>query len=180
MSLQLETDRLILRRFRGSDLEAMIALHQDPAVMKYLGPLMTPEQTNDFLYNVVTVFDEQGWGLFCVELKETSACLGFAGLNRPTFEASFTPCVEIGWRLSSSHWGHGLATEAATEVLLYAHEMLGMDEIVAMTTKENLASQRVMEKIGLVRDPEGDFMHPNLQPDDPLAPHLLFRTQPRH
>lgn len=178
MNPTLETERLTLRRFRGGDLDAMIALHQDPAVMRFLGPLMTAEQTNDFLYNVVTVFDEQGWGLFCAELNETKSCIGFVGLNRPVFEAPFTPCVEIGWRLASSQWGRGLATEAAREVLRYALEDLALREVVAMTTRDNLASQRVMEKIGLVRDPDGDFIHPSLDASDPLAPHILYRSQP--
>lgn len=171
----LETDRLILRRFEGRDLEPMIALHLDEEVMRYLGPLLLPEQTNDFLYRVVSAFDERGWGLWCAELKASSTCIGFIGLNEPTFESDFTPCVEIGWRVASAHWNQGLATEGATEIRRFAHQELGLSDIVSMTTTANRASQRVMEKIGLVRDTDADFLHPQLNPEDPLAPHVLFR-----
>ena len=172
----LETDRLILRRFEGRDLDPMVALHLDEEVMRFLGPLLLPEQTNDFLYRVVNAFDERGWGLWCAELKSISRCIGFIGLNEPTFDAAFTPCVEIGWRLATAQWNQGLATEGAREIRRFAHEDLALAESVSMTSTANLASQRVMEKIGLIRDPDGDFRHPQLSPDDPLAPHVLFRS----
>jgi ribosomal-protein-alanine N-acetyltransferase len=171
----LHTERLTLRRFEGRDLDPMIALHLDHEVMRYLGPLMSPEQTNDFLFRVVSAFDERGWGLFCAELTDSKTCIGFIGLNEPAFEADFTPCVEIGWRLARPAWGQGLATEGAREVRRFAHEELGLDEIVSFTTVTNEASQRVMTRIGLERDLAGDFLHPSLAPDDPRAPHVLFR-----
>ena len=95
----------------------------------------------------------------------------------PGFEAPFTPCVEIGWRLSASHWGRGLATEGAREVLRYAFEELGLEEVVSFTVPDNLRSRRVMEKLGMVRDPGEDFDHPKLPQGHVLQRHVLYRIR---
>jgi RimJ/RimL family protein N-acetyltransferase len=96
---------------------------------------------------------------------------GFIGLSVPTFEAHFTPCVEIGWRLAAEHWGHGLATEGARAVLATA-----VGPIVSFTSVQNVRSRRVMEKIGLTRDPADDFDHPRLPAGHSLRRHVLYRS----
>ena len=104
---------------------------------------------------------------------------GFVGLARPRFEAHFTPCVEIGWRLASAYWGKGYATEAARAVLAYAFTILKLDEVVSFTVPENVRSQSVMCKIGMARDESGDFLHPALAglKDHRLALHVLYRIK---
>ena len=103
--------------------------------------------------------------------------IGFAGLSRPPFEAAFTPCVEIGWRLAFEHWGHGYATEAAKSLLAFGFDELQLPEIVSFTTVSNIRSRAVMDRIGLTYDPTGDFDHPSLDASHPLRPHVLYRLK---
>jgi RimJ/RimL family protein N-acetyltransferase len=115
-----------------------------------------------------------GSGLWAVQVRANSAFVGFVGLSSPAWDASFTPCTEIGWRLARSAWGHGFATEAAKTVLATAFGELKLDEVVSFTTTHNLPSQRVMQRIGMTRDPSEDFNHPRV-PDGPLRRHVLYR-----
>ena len=100
------------------------------------------------------------------------------GLATATFDAPFTPCVEIGWRLASRFWGHGYATEGARAALQFGFEEIELEEIVAFTVPENMASRRVMEKIGMMRNTADDFQHPLLPTDHPLRHHVLYRIRP--
>ena len=101
--------------------------------------------------------------------------LGAVALLEPTFEAPFTPCLEIGWRLARAWWGHGLATEAARALLAHAFGPLGRSEVVSFTTVANLASRRVMRRLGMSHDPSEDFDHPRLPLGHPLRRHVLYR-----
>ena len=101
--------------------------------------------------------------------------MGFIGLNCPAWDAHFTPCVEIGWRLAAAFWGKGYATEGAKAALEYAFKHLKLPQVVAFSVSDNLKSRRVMEKIGMARDLAGDFLHPKLAPQHPLAKHVLYR-----
>jgi RimJ/RimL family protein N-acetyltransferase len=100
---------------------------------------------------------------------------GFVGLSIPEFETPFGPCVEVGWRLSAEHWNRGYATEGARAALTFGFETLDLREIVSFTVPGNARSRRVMEKIGMVRDPDGDFDHPGLPQSHPLRRHVLYR-----
>lgn len=93
----------------------------------------------------------------------------------PAFEAHFTPCVEIGWRLAADCWGRGLATEGAKAIVHHAFEALQLESLVSFTVAANVRSRRVMEKIGMTRDSADDFEHPNLPEGHPLRPHVLYR-----
>jgi ribosomal-protein-alanine N-acetyltransferase len=101
--------------------------------------------------------------------------VGFVGLSVPRFEAHFTPCVEIGWRLAREHWGRGYAGEGARAALAFGFDALGLDEIVSFTVPRNLRSRRVMERIGMACDPAGDFDHPALPEGHALRRHVLYR-----
>jgi RimJ/RimL family protein N-acetyltransferase len=120
-------------------------------------------------------FKQYGFGLFACILKSTGQLIGYVGLNAPDFEAHFTPCVEIGWRLSSEVWGKGYATEAALAVLEVGFKEYDLREIVSFTVPSNYRSIRVMEKIGMKRDMEGDFYHPKVPYEHPLRLHVLYR-----
>lgn len=119
-----------------------------------------------------------GYGRWAVE-SEDEPFLGFVGLSAPQFDAAFMPCVEIAWRLKRSAWGKGYASEAAREVLRFGFETLGLREIVSYTARINRRSWQVMERIGMQRDPEGDFEHPLVDPGHPLRPHVLYRAPNR-
>jgi RimJ/RimL family protein N-acetyltransferase len=169
----LQTDRLLLRRWRAADRTAFAALNTDVRVMEHLPASLTREASDAFADRIERHFDRHGFGLWAVEIPGVVAFAGYVGLAVPGFEAHFTPCVEIGWRLAAEHWGHGYATEAARAALSYGFEDAALDEIVSFTVPVNYRSRRVMERIGMTRNPEDDFDHPNAP--DRLRRHVLYR-----
>ncbi len=171
---RLTTPRLILRPWQPADREPFAQLNADPQVMTYLPRLLTREQSDALADRLEAHFADHGFGFWAVELKQTGEFIGFIGLETETFEAPFTPCIEIGWRLAAAHWGQGYATEGARAALRFGFEVLQLPEIVSFTTRENGRSRRVMEKIGLRHCPQEDFNHPLLS-GHPLEPHVLYR-----
>ncbi|MCP5113338.1 MAG: GNAT family N-acetyltransferase, partial [bacterium] len=115
--MQLETERLVLRRWQDADRAVLCEINQDPRVMEFFDKQATPPETNAFIDRIEAHFDRHGFGLFAAEHRDDGRSIGFIGLNIPRFEAHLTPCVEIGWRLSAEYWGMGLATEGARETL---------------------------------------------------------------
>lgn len=168
----LTTERLVLRPWRTEDREPFAALNADPVTMDRLPTLLSREESDAFADRIEATLGERGWGLWAVEIPDRAAFAGFVGLNVPGFEADFTPCVEIGWRLHRDHWGHGYATEGARAVLDHAFTVVGLDEVVSFTSVGHDASRHVMEKIGLRR--VGEFDHPRLA-DHRLERHVLYR-----
>ena len=173
--MKIETPRLILRKWRDEDVEPFYQINQDKKVVEFLAGKMTQNEVENFIKEANKHIDEHGFGIWAVELKEAKELIGFVGLKRRTFAAHFTPCVEIAWRLGSKHWNKGYATEAAREVLRLGFEKFGLKEIVSFTVPQNLRSQKVMQKIGLKRDFNGDFNHSKLPLDHPLSLHVLYR-----
>lgn len=176
---ELRTERLLLRDWRDEDLEPFAAMNADPAVMEHFRGLMTREQSDAFAERIRTRLQEDGWGLWAVEViaGECVPFIGFVGLARPNFEAHFTPAVEVGWRLSRASWGRGYAPEAARAVASFAFDTLGLDELVSITAVGNAKSRRVMEKIGMTYDPADDFENPTLDAGHPLRPNVLYRLR---
>jgi RimJ/RimL family protein N-acetyltransferase len=118
----------------------------------------------------------EGWGLWAVEVTGGEAFAGMVGLHRVSPALPCAPAVEVGWRLHPDQWGHGYATEAAGASLRFGFEEAGLDEIIAFTTTVNTRSQAVMERIGMVHDPDADFDHPSLPEGSPLRRHVLYRV----
>jgi RimJ/RimL family protein N-acetyltransferase len=174
---RLLTARLTLRRWRVADREAFAAINADPRVMRFFPEALSRAESDELVDRAEAHFAAYGFGPFAAELRETGRLAGFIGLVVPSFEAHFTPSVEIGWRLDAAVWNQGLATEGAREVLRYAFEELRLPEVVSFTVPGNLASRRVMEKIGLARDTAGDFDHPRLPEGHPLRKHVLYRRK---
>lgn len=177
--VELRTERLLLREWRADDLDPYAALNADPVVMEHFPAPMTRRESDDHVERIKARFAEDGWGLWAVEVLGEMDFIGFVGLAVPQFEAHFTPCVEVGWRLARPAWGRGYAPEGATEVLRFAFEDLGLDEVVSFTSVGNEKSRRVMTKIGLTHDPADDFDHPNLVSNHRLARHVLYRGRRR-
>jgi RimJ/RimL family protein N-acetyltransferase len=171
----LKTSRLILRRWKDSDLEPFAALNADPIVMAHFPKTSTLDETKGMIERIESRFSENGFGLWAAEIISTQEFIGFIGLQRPPFEAHFTPCVEIGWRLAKQFWGKGYAPEAASAALQYGFECILLDEIVAITTTTNLNSMRVMQKIGMKTNPEENFPHPWVEDGHRLQEHVLYR-----
>ncbi len=178
--MKIETERLILRPWSDSDREPFARLNADSRVMEFISAPLSREGSDALVRRATEHFERHGFGPWAAELKETGDLIGFIGLFIPSFEAHFTPCVEIGWSLAFDHWGRGLATEGAAEVLRAGFDEFGLDEIVSFTTAANLRSRRVMEKLGMTRDPLDDFDHPKLPPENPLRRHVLYRLKRFH
>lgn len=170
---ELCTDRLLLRRWRASDLEPWAAMNADPEVREHLGDLLTREQSDAALARMRADFDERGFGWWALEVRETGRFVGRAGLDVVGADMPFTG-VDVGWRLTRSAWGHGYATEAALACLTFGFDVLGLREVLASTTVRNLRSQAVMRRIGMTRDPADDFEDPSV-PEGPLRPCVLYR-----
>src|ERR1700751_3443005 len=173
--LTLKTKRLILREWNGADREPFARRTADPRVMEYWGEPMSREQSDEVVDRIEAHFRTHGFGLCAAELAEGGDFIGFIGFSVPTFEAAFTPCVEIGWRLAAEYWGAGLATEGAREIVRFAFEELKLPELVSLAALENERSRRVMVKLGMTHDPAENFAHPNLPAGDPLRRHVLYR-----
>ncbi len=171
----LTTHRLTMRRWKDSDLEPFAALNADPIVMKHFPKVSTLEETKGMIERIEARFEKNSFGLWAVELTSTKEFIGFVGLQRPSFDAHFTPCVEIGWRLAKEFWGKGYAPEAARVALKYGFETAGLDQIVSMTTTTNINSITVMKKIGMKTNPDENFPHPLLEDGHPLQLHVLYR-----
>ena len=172
---RIETPRLILRNWRKEDIEPFSLLNGDPRVCEFLPNVITRKETLASVEKIQLHFKEFGFGLFAAELRSTKKFIGFVGLKYFSFHAPFTPNIELAWRLSWEHWGKGLATEAALKVTQYGFETLKLPEILAITAKNNKRSWRVMEKLGMLSNPEENFLHPQLDHLHPLSEHVLYR-----
>jgi ribosomal-protein-alanine N-acetyltransferase len=172
---RIETSRLVLREWHTSDLAPFAALNADPKVMEHFPSCLTREESDDLVVRIEAHFGKHGFGLWAVEVRDAARFIGFVGLSTVWFESHFTPCVEIGWRLARAYWGCGYAPEAARAALRFGFETLGLDEIASFTVPANLKSRRVMEKIGMIRNPGDDFDHPSLPAGHPLRRHVLYR-----
>jgi len=148
----------------------------DPEFNRYMPGPFDREESDAMYARNLSHFEAKGFGIWAVELPGQAAFIGSLGLVIPRSPLPFCPCVEIGWRILPRYWGCGYATEGALAALRYGFEELDLDEIVSFTVPENLASRRVMEKIGMTRDPDGDFEHPALAEGHPLRPHVLYRV----
>ncbi|MCD9152960.1 GNAT family N-acetyltransferase [Aeromicrobium duanguangcaii] len=154
--IEIRTARLLLRPWRASDLAPWAAMNADPEVREHLGGPLTRAQSDDSVASFTADFAQRGYGWWAVEEQVTGDFIGFAGLDRVDEHLPFTG-VEVGWRLARPAWGHGYATEAALATLTFAFESLALPEVLAITTVDNLRSQAVMRRIGMTRDPAGDF-----------------------
>ena len=172
----ISTERLGLRRWVESDIKPFAEMNMDSEVMKYFPKTLTYLETIEMVQRIDLHFTRNNFGLFAVEDKLNNEFIGFTGFAVPTFEASFTPCVEIGWRLKKEKWGQGYATEAALACLNYGFDTLHFDRIVSFTSLVNTKSIKVMEKIGMLY--EADFDHPRIEGSSILCRHVLYQISP--
>lgn len=147
----LETPRLILRRWREADVAPMAAVNADPEVMRWIrdGSVRDEQQTRAGIRAWEGEWESRGFGLFAVEVRSTGELAGFTGLSVPAFLPEVLPAVEVGWRLGRSHWGQGLATEAAVAAVRFGFDERGLERIVSIAQVGNDASERIMTKLGM-------------------------------
>ena len=172
---ELRTARLVLRRWRDADRAPFAEMNADPVVMEFFPRLLSRGESDDMVDRIEATFDREGYGLWAVEVLEGDRFAGFIGLWPTPPELSFSPATEVGWRLATHAWGAGLATEGAGAALADGWDRVGLDDVVSMTSALNVRSQRVMQKLGMTRDPADDFDMPSVPEGEPLRPHVLYR-----
>ncbi len=172
--IEIETPRIRMRQWRESDREPFAAMNVDPAVMEFFESTQSRAASDASINAWQAQFATNGWSNWAVELRESAEFIGFTGLSVPRRTFSFSPCVEVGWRLARKAWGYGYATEAAHASLRVAFEQLGLLEVVSFTAVGNQRSRAVMERIGM-RNANQDFEHPGLAEGHPLRLHCLYR-----
>ncbi len=170
---RLRTARLLLRGWREADRKPFAAMNADPEVARWLSAPLSRADSDAFMDRITAHWASDGYALWAVERTEDGVLLGFTGLSVPAWAPA--PTVEVGWRFAPFAWGHGYATEAARAVVRFAFEDLGLPALVSYTTTSNERSRRVMERIGMTRDPSADFLHPRLAEDHPLRSHVTYR-----
>ena len=177
-AVTLQGPRVRLRPWRlagaDSDLDAFATLNADPRVMQFLPQPLSRDESAAMIGRMQARLAQQGWGQWAAEVD--GRCIGFVGLSAPSFDAHFTPCVEIGWRLSADAWGQGYATEGARLALAHGFGVLGLEEIVSFTVPANRRSRAVTQRLGMTHDPADDFDHPRLA-GHRLERHVLYRLR---
>jgi RimJ/RimL family protein N-acetyltransferase len=178
MEPELTTNRLKLRLWRETDRVPFAAMNDDPVVMEHFPTHLTQSETDAYVDRIRQCFETRGFGLWAVEIDGVTPFAGYVGLWPATFDAHFTPAVEVGWRLHQQHWNHGYATEGARAALDFGFNRLHLEEIVSFTATTNVRSQRVMQKLGMSHEPADDFDHPALPEGHRLQQHVLYRIRP--
>ena len=175
--MTLQTERLQLRPWRDTDFEPFARLNADMRAMEYFSAPLTTDESNEMARRIQSHIEQWGWGFWAVEIPGVAPFAGFVGLSHPRFEAHFTPCTEIGWRLGPEFWGQGYATEGALAALAFGFRELNLGEVVSFTPESHGRSRRVMERIGMTHNPADDFDHPLLPSGSHLRRHVLYRKR---
>lgn len=174
LTSRLTTKRLILRNWTDADRDSFAEMNADSRVMEHFPSVWTRETSDRVMNDLRDNINEYGWGFWAVEEIVTKDLVGFVGIRVPGHDLPFNPCVEVGWRLHVRHWGKGYATEAAWASLRYGFDVVGLDEIVSMTSIHNHRSEAVMQRLGMVKD-AATFEHPALPEGHHLREHVLYR-----
>ncbi|WP_431134797.1 GNAT family N-acetyltransferase [Psychroserpens mesophilus] len=155
------SERLGFRNWTKNDVIEFAEINADVKVMEHFPKPLTIEETSDFIERLQKHYTENGYNYFATEVLETSEFIGFIGLAYQEYQTEFTPATDIGWRLKTSAWGKGYATEGAKKCLEFAFNKLGLNKIISVFTEKNTKSENVMKKIGMEKI--GTFNHPKLK-----------------
>jgi len=170
---EFESERLGFRRWTEEDKIPFAQMNADKDVMEFFPKLLTKTESDAFVGRIEAHFENFGYALWAIDVKATNEFIGYIGFYSADSDLDFTPCVEIGWRISKKNWHKGYATEGAKACLKYGLDVLNLDEIYSFTSKINVKSINVMEKIGLVK--EREFDHPDIGQESPLKAHVLYK-----
>ena len=167
-----QSDRLGFRNWEETDLDEMFEINSDKDVMEFFPAFPTKEQTAEFIERMNNQFLDSKFCYFAVDKLDNQEFIGFIGLSKQTYDANFTPCIDIGWRIKSSEWNKGFATEGAKKCLDYAFNDLGIEKVYSVAPKINIKSEHIMNKIGMKKLYE--FDHPLLLNDSRLKCCVLY------
>ena len=173
---EIHTPRLLLRRWTDDDLVPLSELHADPEVMRWVddGSVRDLERTAEDIERWEEEWDDEGFGLFAVELLGSGELAGVTGLSVSEFlPEDALPEVQIGWRFARHFWGQGYASEAAHATLEFALQDRGLDRVISVPRLGDAASENVLRKLGM--NPTGEMAHP--VHGVPLVVHTIDLTE---
>ncbi|MGW5129078.1 GNAT family N-acetyltransferase [Streptomyces sp. NPDC004069] len=172
---EIRTPRLLLRTWHDDDLAPMADINADPRVMRWIddGSVRDLDHTAEDIERWEEEWDEEGFGLFAVELLASGELIGFTGLSVPEFLPEVMPAVAISWRIGSQFWGQGYASEAAHATLEFALQDRGLDRVISINRVGDNASENVVRKLGMT--PERETAHPVY--GYPLRVHAIDLTE---
>jgi RimJ/RimL family protein N-acetyltransferase len=168
----IRTDRLFMRRWRESDRAPFAALNGDPETMRFFPETLDRAASDAFVDRIEARFDQQGYGLWALEIAEPGQFIGYTGFNPVPDGVPGASGMEIGWRLARHAWHHGYATEAARAALTVAFDDVGLTEVWSFTSVLNEPSIAVMRRIGMTE--VGRFEHPRIPVGHRIRPHVLY------
>jgi len=172
--ITLYTERLIMRPWKDKDIEPFVLLNTDPRVCEFYPRHFTRTESLALISRIREEMQRYGFGLWALEVKASHEFIGYTGLKHLRRNHPLAPNIEISWRLAPAHWGKGYAMEAGKKALWYGLQELALPEVVAFTAAPNIRSQKVMERIGMVREKHRDFLHPDIPVEHMLRPHVTF------
>lgn len=165
--------RLGFRNWLPTDIDTMAAMNADKEVMQFFPKVQTLEETQAFITRMQMQYVEKGFCYFAVDSLADSQFIGFIGLSEKNFEADFTPCIDIGWRLSRNQWYKGYATEGAKACLDYAFNHLDLTDVFSIAPQINTPSVKVMEQLGMKKVQH--FKHPQLTGNTELQDCVVYK-----
>jgi RimJ/RimL family protein N-acetyltransferase len=168
------SERLGFRNWTEDDLLPMAAINADPEVMEFFPATVSVEQTKAFIMRMQRQYAAKGYCYFAIDRLDTGMFIGFTGLCDQVYEADFTPCVDIGWRLDKAAWHKGYATEAARRCLEFAFTDRKIDCVFAVAPVANGRSEQVMQRVGMIW--AGNFVHPALLDYERLKACVVYRA----
>jgi RimJ/RimL family protein N-acetyltransferase len=170
-----KSDRLGFRNWNAGDVEKLAAINADKEVMEFFPSTRTFQETMIFIERMQKQFHDKGYCYFAVETLNTGELIGFIGLSEQNYDADFTPCIDIGWRLGRSAWNKGYATEGARRCLEFGFKTLHLDTIYSIAPLVNIKSENVMKKIGMQEIKT--FDHPQLLDNERLRKCKLYEIR---
>jgi len=173
-NIEPRTERIQLRQWKFDDRVPFSVMSSDPKVMKFFPSTLNKSESDAIIDICESHISERGWGVWAAELLATREFIGFVGLHISHADLPLSPCVEILWRLTPSHWGQGYATEAATAALKVGFEQLDIKEIVSFAVPGNYRSRAVMERLNMI-DTGETFEHPEIPEHSHLREHSLYK-----
>ncbi len=173
--MKLVTERLNILEISEQDLPFIIELNSDKLVMEYFPKILSSDESKAYLDKLIHHQKTYGFSMFPLFLNSTNEFVGLTGLFKPSFETDFSHHIEIGWKIFPKFWGKGFVTEASKACLNFAFNQLNQEKIISFTSKINLKSQKVMERLNMKY--VKNFNHPFLKPNSLLSEHVLFELE---
>ncbi|MCH2190964.1 MAG: GNAT family N-acetyltransferase [Gammaproteobacteria bacterium] len=175
MVMKIDTKRLIIRPWLQEDKKPFRKMSADMEVMKYFPNTLSSSEADELIDRLSVLIKKKGFGVCALECKQTNEFAGCVGLHDIHADFHFAPATEILWRLRPKFWGKGYASEAAHACLKFGFQELGLDEIIAYTTWNNVPSQNLMKRLGMKYS--ASFMHPQLAIEHNLCNHVLYKLR---